>query len=127
MDFSASTACRVDVGRYVPRVMQASDRRSSGRFRIHLPVAIHTGDETERVGVTQNASPQGLLINTPSRLQPGANLKVSIRNGRASSEVTAHVVRVESVSARSSLPFAYLTAVELDDESPVLAAFATHH
>jgi hypothetical protein len=96
--------------------MTSSERRAHHRYKIHLAVEITAGDRKNRVGVSQDASVRGILLNTRSAFEPGQTieLRIHLPVTEDEAEVTGHVVRVESVEWTSPLPFKYLAAVEFD-------------
>lgn len=68
------------------------ERRRETRNREALPVTIER-DRGERFGVTRNMSVGGLLVNTPSRLEPGEQVDVAVHDVRGISRRRAVVVR----------------------------------
>lgn len=73
-----------------------SERRTDPRERLHLPVALASGE----TGVTRDASQSGLLIETHSVQQLGSVIDFDISFPTAGGQVGFHargeVVRVES-------------------------------
>jgi hypothetical protein len=96
--------------------MTSSERRAHHRYKIHLAVEITAGERRNRVGVAQDASLKGILLNTRSSFSPGQVLELKIHLPVTEDEaaVTGHVVRVEDVDLQSPLPFRYLAAVEFE-------------
>jgi hypothetical protein len=106
----------------VSKPSAGSDRRQHRRYRVNVPLGIDAGPRSGRVGVTQDASVEGLLFNTRSKFEPGEEVKITIfvpGDDRGVEEtVTAHIIRTESVPAESQFPWRYLTAVRFSSPKP---------
>ena len=104
-------------------IQTGEERRIHQRYRVHLAVEIEAGERSGRIGVSQDASVDGLLFNTRSRFTPGDDLTLTLHLSTSPLEearVRARVVRVESVDAKSSLPWRYLAAVRFHHPLPQL-------
>lgn len=97
--------------------MTEAERRLHHRYRVHLAVQIDTERRKDRVGVTQDASVHGMLLNTRTIFDIGEELDLKIHLPVTEDEamVRARVVRVASVDPKSPLPFRYLAAVVFDN------------
>lgn len=93
--------------------MTPSERRLHNRYRVHLAVQIDTARRKDRVGVSQDASVCGMLLNTRSVFDLGEeiDLKIHLPVSEDEALVKGHVVRVQPVDPKSPLPFRYLAAV----------------
>ena len=93
-----------------------NERRTQTRHRVNVPLEIDGG---ARIGLSLDASSEGMLFNTRSHFSPGEELTVTLRlPGEARAETRARVVRVTHVDKLSTLPWRYLTAVRF--EGPVV-------
>lgn len=86
-----------------------------------LPIGIDGEGRPGRIGVSRDASLQGVLISTGSRFEVGERLTLRIRlsDSRGEIKVRGKVVRVENESGESAVVFPYRLAVSL--ERPVHA------
>ncbi|NOU31349.1 MAG: PilZ domain-containing protein [Polyangiaceae bacterium] len=73
------------------------DRRSLKRKTDAVPVTIRRS-KGDRFGVTRNVGPGGLLLNTPSCLEPGEEVDVTLHELRGSVQRRAVVVRRDKAS-----------------------------
>jgi hypothetical protein len=108
----------------------SNNRRMSPRYRVHLAVEIDAGERKSRVGISQDASVEGIRFNTRSKFNPGDELLIKIHMpiSHEVRGITAQVVRVEEASLESTLPWRNLVAAHfvqpLNDLEPVLQEFA---
>jgi hypothetical protein len=114
------------------------ERRQHRRYRVHLAIAVDTDTrhgDTARVGVSQDASVDGLLFNTRSRVSPGESVTLTLHvstDATHETRVAGKIVRVQSVEAHSPLPWRYLAAVRFEHpvvelESSLVARAAERH
>jgi hypothetical protein len=99
------------------------ERRAFPRYKARFPISIDAGERKERVGLSHDASAQGLLFNTPSRFAREEELELTCYLPSTLAEAVrlrAHVVRVETAPA--GLPWKYLAAVRFDEPAPQLDA-----
>ncbi len=100
-----------------------AERRAHRRYRASFPINIEAGARKNRVGMTRDASAQGLLFNTPSRFAPNDELDLTFYMPLSDADLVRRkgiVVRVED--APDSLPWRYLTAVQFVEPAPDLEA-----
>ena len=98
-----------------------AERRAHRRYRANFPINIESGPRKNRVGMTRDASAQGLLFNTPSRFAPDDELELTFYMPTTLADlvhVRGRVVRVED--APDALPWRYLTAVQFIEPAPAL-------
>jgi hypothetical protein len=98
-----------------------AERRAHKRYRANFPINIEVGARKNRVGMTRDASPHGLLFNTPSRFAPDDELELTFYMPTTVSDLVrlrGVVVRVED--APDALPWRYLTAVKFVEPAPAL-------
>jgi hypothetical protein len=73
------------------------ERRTLKRMSEAVPVTIRRS-KGERFGVTRNLAPGGLLLNTPSCLEPGEEVEVTLHELRGNVSRRAVVVRREKAA-----------------------------
>ena len=103
--------------------LTGQDRRIHPRYRVHLAIEIQAGARSGRLGVSQDASVEGLLFNTRSRFSPGEEVSLTLHLSATEADeahVKAKILRVQSVDTGSSLPWRYLAAVQFERPIPEL-------
>jgi hypothetical protein len=99
------------------------ERRAFPRYKARFPISIDAGDRKDRVGLSHDASAQGLLFNTPSRFAREEELELTCYLPTALADAVrlrAQVVRIENAPA--GLPWKYLAAVRFIEPAPHLDA-----
>jgi hypothetical protein len=96
--------------------MTSAERRQHHRYRVHLAVQIDTEGRKDRVGISQDASIHGMLLNTRSQFDIGEelDLKIHLPVTEDEASVRGHVVRMQAVDGKSPLPFRYLAAIAFE-------------
>jgi len=97
------------------------EARRHPRKPIWLPIGIDGEGRPNRIGVSRDASLQGVLISTGSKFEVGERLSLRIRlsDNRGEIKVQGKVVRVENEAGESAVMFPFRVAVAL--ERPVHA------
>jgi hypothetical protein len=95
-----------------------TERRTTPRIPAFFAVELSSDAKRGRCGVTRNASPNGLLIVTPSLFQADERLELSVHAEGIAAKLGGRVVRVDVNPPRSSELWRYRLAVELDEPLP---------
>jgi len=92
------------------------EARKHPRNPVWLPIGIDGEGRPNRIGVSRDASLQGLLISTGSKFSVGERLTLRIRlaENRGEVMVRGKVVRVENETGKSAMVYPYRVAVQLD-------------
>jgi hypothetical protein len=93
----------------MPTLPVRNERRARPRHALNVPLEIDCSDRGTRIGVSQDASLDGMLFNTRSHFVPGEEVLLTLRlPGAQRARVKARVVRVSRVDTESTLPWRYL-------------------
>lgn len=97
------------------------EARRHPRKSVWLPIGIDGEGRPNRIGVSRDASLQGVLISTGSKFEVGErlNLRIRLSDNRGEIKVRGKVVRVENETGESAVMFPFRVAVAL--ERPVHA------
>lgn len=98
-----------------------SERRISVRHPANVVVAISTDERKDRVGVTSDVSPTGLLLHSLSRFAVGERISVMYRFNGVESTAHGRVVRTGRDERWQMFPHA--TAVRFETLQPDLLNF----
>lgn len=85
------------------------ERRIVNRIPNRIPVVIDRA-HAQRFGVTRDIGDGGLLLNTPSSLEPGETVKLTLHDVRGPEAREATVLR--RVNSLSTDPWRYLVALK---------------
>jgi len=96
------------------------ERRGGTRRAKNLGIEFDAATPRRRVGVSRDASAQGILVNTLNRFSPGEEVMVTIYGDNTSTRAKARIVRVEPMSAETRYPWRYLTAARFEEPVPEL-------
>jgi len=96
------------------------ERRGQKRTRAHFAVRIDGREKKGRLGVAQDASAHGILLNTCSRFTAADEVELTLLALPNAAPVKARLVRVEVVGRDSSFPWRYLAAAVFDRPVPEL-------
>lgn len=100
--------------------MNEQDRRGQKRIKAHLAVSIDGPEKKGRLGVSQDASANGLLLNTCSRFTPKDEVFLTLHALPNAVPVKARLVRIEEVKRDSAFPWRYLAAAVFEQPVPEL-------
>ena len=98
-----------------------SERRNHMRHPANVVVAISTDERKDRVGVTSDVSPTGLLLHSLSRFAVGERVSVLYRYNGVESVAKGQVVRTGRDERWQMFPHA--TAVRFEAMQPDLLNF----
>jgi hypothetical protein len=99
-----------------------SDRRGHPRYKAQFAVGIDGNEKKGRLGVAQDASAHGVLVNTCSRFAPEDEVTLTIHAIPGGAQVRARLVRIQEVARESPYPWRYLAAAEFVEPLPELEA-----
>jgi hypothetical protein len=104
--------------------MMAKDheRRGHPRYKTNFAVGIEGSEKKGRLGVVQDASAHGVLLNTGSRFAANDEVVLTLHAIPGCARVKARLVRVEEVKRESPYPWRYLAAAVFDQPLPELEA-----
>jgi PilZ domain len=108
-----------------PKIAKTSERRADERVGICMPIRLDSNSFSNKLAITRDASTTGMCVGTPTRLEVGQALEVTLRlNGGAGPQrtVTGRVLRVESNSATRNQLWRFVTAIEFDAVQPELGS-----
>jgi hypothetical protein len=106
-------------------MMVEQERRVHPRYKAHFAVGIDGDQKKGRLGVVQDASTHGVLLNTCSRFSPSDEVVLTLHALPDPKQVKARLVRIEEVRRESPYPWRYLAAAEFVEPQPSLEAVLT--
>jgi hypothetical protein len=98
------------------------DRRIHPRYKAQFAVGIDGEQKKGRLGVAQDASAHGVLVNTSSRFAPKDEVTLTLHAVPGGTQVKARLVRIQEVARESPYPWRYLAAAEFVEPLPALEA-----
>jgi hypothetical protein len=108
--------------------MSGRDKRGAARFDVWFPLEIESETTTRQIAVSKDVSQKGILVAMPSKVEVGAEVKVTFKLPGLvpiEHELEGVIVRVERNADDPKAMWRYQVAIQFDDEMPGLETALT--